>query len=100
MSTHYTDLKKIICDLEVLSKLSPGLTLSTSTMTIINHETWSGSLWRTYARENRKDTISFIKSIFTEAISILELNYSQELADAVKTALKGFSSLKETYKGD
>jgi len=91
---------RLLSDLNVLASLRPGLTLSTSTMSVIDHNSWSSSLWRTYNNENRKDTIGFIKTILTEAISILQLNFSNDLLIAIELALNGFSHLKETYKGD
>jgi len=104
---------KILSDLQVLSLLSVGYTLSAPTMTIINHKSWSGSIWRTYSGENRKQTTSHIRGIFTGALSILklyslspqnisndELNICWNIIRAIEPALKGVSSLKETYTGD
>lgn len=91
---------KIISDLKVLSLLSTGQTLSSSTMTIIPHNAWSSSVWRRYAGEDRKQTIAHIKGIFTEAITILKFNYNLDIVNSLEPAIKGFSSLKETYKGD
>ncbi len=90
----------IISNLKILASLTPGQTLSTSSMTIIDHNAWSSSLWRSYARENRKDTITFIKGIFIEAVSILKLYPCKELFDNFEPAFKGFLNLKETYKAD
>ena len=91
---------KIISDLKVLSLLRVNQTLSTSSMTIIPHNAWSSSVWRRYAGEDRKQTISFIKGIFVEALAILKFNPSQNVFDCIEPALKGFASMKETYRGD
>lgn len=98
---------RITNDLNVISSLIPGSTLSTSTMTIVDHNAWSGSFWRTYARENRTETIIHIKRIFSEAVSILKINfqdremdYYKDIIVSVETAITGVISLKDTYKGD
>lgn len=96
---------QIINNLNVVSQLKPGSTLSTSTMTVIDHNAWSGSFWRTYARENRTQTVTYIKSLFQEAISILKTTQSnhpsiKDITINVETAILGLSSLQETYKGD
>lgn len=97
----------IINNLTILASLTPGNTLSTSTMTVINHGTWSGSIWRTYSKENRKETIFHIKRIFLEALTYLKVNITDGLTDSCKNiiigieiALKGIVSLKDTYAGD
>lgn len=104
---------KLLYNLNVISTLTPGYVLSTSSMTIIDHNSWRTSFWRRYAGENRKDTIAFIKSIFVEALSLISYSpvycpqhlqcncvLRQNIIDGIKCALKGFSCLKETYKGD
>lgn len=92
--------QRILSDLKIVSSLQSGQTLSASTMTVIAHGSWSSSMWRKYAGESRKDTISSIKNIFMEAILILETNPSQDLIFAIDEGLKGFNNLKETYQGD
>lgn len=92
--------EKIISNLLLLSTLEAGKTLSTSSLTIIDHGSWSSSFWRRYSGENRALTIEFIKGIFLDAINCLDSNYSQELFDKILNALAGFASLKETYKDD
>jgi hypothetical protein len=97
-------INNIINQLKIISGLTPGKTLSTSTMTIIDHNTWSGSAWRTYAGENRKQTIMQIKAIFTEALSIIKLSSNREnnkdVVISIEMGLYGVNSLKETYKDD
>lgn len=92
--------QRILSDLAIVSSLRPGKTLSSSTMTIVGHEDWSTKIWRTYSRENRKDTINFIKNIFNEAIAILSISPSQDLFTSISNAAIGFGHLRETYKGD
>ena len=82
----------------MLATLQPGQTLSSTSMTIIDHNTWSTSLWRTYSGESRKATIGFIKTIFIEALHLCESE--PELISEIEAALQGFNNLKETYAGD
>lgn len=97
---------QIINNLNVVSQLKPGSTLSTSTMTIVDHTAWSGSVWRTYAGENRNQTIACIKRVFLEALTILKINNQEEsnsyrdVKIGLETGILGLLSLKETYKGD
>src|SRR3972149_10231129 len=91
---------RIISDLSIIASLTPGKTLSNSTMTVIDHNTWSSSIWRRYAGEDRKNTIGTIKGILTEATSFCNLSPSDEIIVNIEASLTGFSSLKETYKGD
>jgi hypothetical protein len=91
---------KIISDLNVIGTLSAGKTLSSTSMTVIDHNSWSGMLWRTYSGENRKSTIIKIEEVLNEAMFLLEAAYSSELADSLEQALRGFETLTQTYKGD
>lgn len=91
---------KILSDLNVIGSLSPGKTLSTTSMQIIDHNSWTGSIWRRYTGENRAGTIEKIKGILNEAIFVLETSPSSELETSLHKALTGFESLIETYGGD
>jgi hypothetical protein len=92
--------QRIISDLKIIGSLQPNQTLSSSTMSIIDHGTWSSSLWRKYAGESRKDTINFIRNIFLDAIAIFEIDESHELILAIDEGVRGFTNLEETYRGD
>lgn len=106
METAYNDtlyeerVSKIIKDLTTISMLLPGKTLSSSSMTIIDHNSWTTTLWRTYSGENRKETIQFIMGILYEAINIYLLSPNVVLGTAIDSALDGFETMKETYKTD
>jgi hypothetical protein len=90
--------EKILSFLKIVSLLTSGYTLSTSTMTIIDHNAWGTSIWRKYAGEDRIQSIEYIRHIFDDALSFLNKKYSLDLIEGIKSALKGFASLKETYK--
>ena len=91
---------KILSDLNVIGTLSAGKTLSTTSMQVIDHNSWTGSIWRKYTGENRATTIDKIKGILNEAIFALETGASEEFETSLVNALNGFETLIETYKGD
>ena len=96
-------ITKILNNLRLLSSITPGKTLSTSTMTVINHNVCS-SIWRMYSCENRVETLAYIRHILIEVILTLKSSIEEadlyEILISLKTALIGISYLKETYKGD
>src|SRR5260221_13438944 len=97
---HYND---IIAKLTTISTLTDGSTLSPSYDQVIAHNSWSASLWRTYNRESRKTTVTYIRDTFDTAIELLMIGtYSDQvtLKSYITQALNGFSHLKNTYKGD
>jgi hypothetical protein len=69
---------------------------------VIPHNSWSTSFWRTYNRETRKKTVSYIKDVFDTAILMLKRGDIDVnlLKDDITLALLGFHHLKGTYKGD
>lgn len=91
---------RIVSELKMVAALTPGETISTSTMSIIRHDSWSTSFWRKYSRENRHKTISYVRDLLTEAIDNFKINRDDELLNNIEQALIGVSELKETYKGD
>jgi hypothetical protein len=114
-------VNKLLSDLAVIATILPGQTLSSSTMTVIDHRAWSTMLWRTYTSENRSSSINVIKGILEETVLLCDLlvglNTSQgsrtssitdnhsidqanKLINAVKLAITGFANLRETYQND
>lgn len=94
---------KIIENLRILSEIEIGDTLSTSTMKKIHHNSWSSSLWRTYAGENRSDTVQYIKGLLNETIFVMEFCDDELcflLHDELEKALKGVLNLSVTYERD
>ena len=83
--------------LEMLSKLQPGETISTTTFTISYTDYWSTSIWRIITRENRSETVEYLKNFLTEAI---EKYPTQEIVDKIPAALDGINKLKLTYCDD
>jgi hypothetical protein len=95
-----TSFDKILSDLNVITSLTEGMTLSSSSMTVIPHKSWSTSIWRLYSGENRKETIKTIKDIFARALICYTMNPSEKMENALREALQGLETLRDTYKGD
>src|SRR5438445_3854919 len=96
---HYND---IITKLITISKLTDGMTLSSSYDQVICHNSWTTSFWRTYNRETRHNTVIYIRSTFDSAINFLKTgSYEDQLTlkSYISQALDGFNHLKTTYKG-
>jgi hypothetical protein len=97
-------MDNLIKKLEVIASLTEGMTLSTSQFpTLISHNSWSTTIWRTYSREDRQKTVLYIRDILDAAVTLLKaLSEEQqvELKSHIVSALKGFETLKLTYKGD
>lgn len=89
----------LISQLNVIASLSPGTTLSTTTMTVVDHNTWSTSVWRRYAGEGHEETVQFIKSLFADSIVQCTAAPSWDLLNAMESAVKGFLTMKITYQG-
>lgn len=103
MSDTMVDIACVLNDLQLLSSLTAGKTLSSSTKTIVFHDSWSTAIWRRYARESRADTLTCIQNIFNNAFKLLEgkvLYDFYPVSTSLDNALIGVSSLVETYRSD
>lgn len=87
-----------------IASIKKGETLSTTTCQPIEKSYWSTTLSRTYNRENRKKSVSYIKDVVEQALKIVKYNSNDEnkltLTDALNSCLPALENLKETYKGD
>ena len=90
--------EKIIKQLKLISSLQDGQTLSTSSETIIPHNAWSTTFWRTYYSEDRKKSIEYIKNAFENALILYKEDPSIKIN--IDNALIGLKNLKLTYKSD
>lgn len=93
----------LIKKLNVIGDLTPGKTISTSNpeeWCILDHKSWSSSLWRTYAGEGRESGIHEISKVFKSVLSLLSKTNTIDLLELLEKALVGFDTLKETYKDD
>lgn len=83
-----------------ISTLQEGQTISSSDMSVVEHNSYSTAVSRWYAGESRSKTIDAIRSVFTEAFQLAEKVPSEELVNAISDALNGLTNLKATYKAD
>jgi ankyrin repeat protein len=91
-------MEELLKKLEILATIKEGQTISTyGTLSIIEHNAWSTTFWRTYARENRQKTINYIKSILDDAMDHID---NLVVRNLVIKAMQGVSNLKFTYKDD
>ena len=82
----------------VFFELTPGKTLSTSSLCVLEHNSWYTAFSRTYQGENWKETFDFIDETVNAAI-----RYVEELDDAeVLSWLRNFQvnlgNLQQTYE--
>jgi len=94
--------KYIIDGLELIGRLQPGTTISTSTKKIVNHETWSGAFSRLWNRDDRHKTVEFIESVIQALGDEVEKKpYSINIYRLkIHRALSGLEHLEKTYKDD
>lgn len=93
------DKNEIISNLKIIASLQPGKTLSTTTMTIINHDSWLTPLWRGLMREDKDETITFIKNYLFKVLDKYHVDKDKDILDTLYEALDGFANLKSTYAG-
>lgn len=92
----------IVDNLRIISLIHPGDTLSSTSMTILDHNSWSTTIWRLIRGESRDTTVTYIRHIFMDALHILMMDpyIDQSLITNIKLGLIGLRSLKVTYKLD
>lgn len=78
--------------LNTIANIQPGQTFSTSYKDVISHN-WRTGLYRKYYKEDRRETIEFIKDLMEQALS-------EQLKPEILKALNGLEQLKQTYHGD
>lgn len=86
----------LIDKLKVIADITEGKTLSTyrGGVSILEHNSWYTTIWRTASRENKDKTVASIKEIMDEAINRLD---DQEIRQYTYAALEGMDRLKKTY---
>jgi hypothetical protein len=87
-------------DLALISNIKPGDTLSVSTRTIINHNSWTATITRWTWSENRQVTVRFIKEVIKLALLKLSDTFDYALLDKVLQAGNGIKGLMVTYSDD
>lgn len=93
-------MEDTIRNLAIISTITSGKTLCVTSMTVVSHNSWSSSFYRTYNGENRKNTLETIKRIILEGIELSNKFPEEQVYYHIENALIGLSNLKETYKDD
>lgn len=95
---------ELIKTLNSIASIKKDETFSPNINQNISHNTWSGSIWRTYYRESRIKTVKYIQNIFEQTIEIIQTIQNNELKDKLKNSLQeaivGLENLKLTYIND
>ena len=92
--------EELLKNLEVISQITPGKTLSVSTMSVVDHNSWSSAVTRRINGESRNKSIIHIKFLLLEAVSFYKLTQDLEIRDAISSAIDGFNNLTLTYETD
>jgi len=80
--------------LEKIGQMNPGDTFSSVYNQPLQHNAWSTTATRTYYRESRQGTMSYLKHIFDTALQC------KSLTVMIKEAMRGLENLKYTYHND
>lgn len=86
----------LIDKLKIISDITEGKTLSTfrGNLSLLDHNSWYTTFWRTGTRENKDKTISCIKEIMDEALNYLD---DDDMRAHMYAAIEGMERLKKTY---
>ena len=91
-------VEELLKKLEILANIKEGQTISTyGTLSIIEHNAWSTTVWRKYAGENRQKTVENVKGILDDAMDHID---NIVVRNMVIKAMQGVANLKVTYKND
>src|SRR5437868_1925976 len=80
--------------LEQIAKIKPGDTFSASYNQPVQHNVWSTTATRTWYRESRQGTLTYLKHIFETALQC------KVMIPMAKEAMQGLENLKYTYHND
>lgn len=92
----YREMKESLENIELVCKLTPGVTIDTTLRTIVDHSRWYSTYVRTYYKENRYKTIIWLEDLFKSVSNLLiHLNYliSQPPIVKVPSEVDGFELL-------
>lgn len=79
-----------------IASITPGKTLSTSTMEILDSKSWYNS----FLGDNPNHVVTFIKNILIEAIDFYKLEKSNDFLSLIESGFEGLKALSKTYPDD
>lgn len=94
------DIQKCLSDLMIISRLEVGDTLSSSTMSIVPHSSFSTTLWRRYAGEDRWQSLETITQKICLGLEICSHFDNPEMLCVLGDCLNALIKFKETYSKD
>lgn len=84
----------VLPKLDLISKIKKGDTISTTYQSVMEHSSWSATIWRTFSKDSRKVTVQWIRETFEEAKKYM---ISKEL---LRECISRLDNLKGTYEDD
>lgn len=96
------NIGSLIQHLQLLGSLKPGFTISTSTLSVVDHASWLVSYQRRFFRDNRRKTIDFVKDTIRTTVDciITDLDSRQILLPLLQIAVEKIIHLITTYSND
>ena len=91
---------EIIEWLRIIANLQSGQTISVKHKCIQDKNSWSTTFYRTWGGESRKDSIDKSIEIIESAFNVIQADFSYNLFNLIKDALRGFKTMLVTYNGD
>jgi len=88
-------------NLEIISKLQEGDTISSSSRSILAHNEWYTTIYRSCNKETRLSTFKWIKNVFYDALNIvIKTNEKEKTIPLILSAVSKLPELVKTYKAD
>lgn len=106
MESQDTKSKKIVINLKLLGELEMGVKLNTrENFFSIDDTRWDQGVRRTWRGDSRNSTYEKISELVSESKNLLEEQkdndeFKEFMIPILKNAVKGLSSLKDTYSSD
>lgn len=84
----------VLPKLNLINSIKKGDTISTTYQSVMDHSSWSSSLWRTFSNDSRKMTVRWIRDTFEESRKYM-IN-----KDFINECISKLDNLKGTYEDD
>lgn len=97
-------LQNILLQLNVIASIEKGQKLNIGNMSIIDANSWIGSLMRSISGEGRKHLLSYLNTLILLAIQSIQDYHKTEfkslIVNTLAKAKKGIMNLAVTYQSD
>lgn len=99
-----TGLQILLADLDFIGQICRGQKACVTNRVLVDGESWSGALYRSWKGENRINTISKIEQIVNQTVDAIDDHKDTEyigiIINSFNYARNGVASLVETYQND